>query len=123
MTTEKATEKKLTKRDHFNAILSKYPLNEAEAAFIKRELELLEKKSSGGGKATVTQLENQKLVNEIYAEMKEGCTYTISDMIKMFPCCYGLSTSKVSGVIRPLLDVKFEREVEKRKAYFKKIVE
>lgn len=113
----------MTKRDHFNAILSKYPLDEADAAFIRLELERLEKKSSSGGKPTTTQLENQKLVEGIYAEMEKEKLYTISDMIKTFSCCAGLSTSKVSGVIRPLLGVKFEREVEKRKAYFKKIVE
>jgi hypothetical protein len=48
--------------------------------------------------------------------------YTITDMLKEFPCCADLSNQRISALVRLLKDDgKVERFEEKRKAYFKKI--
>ena len=118
------TNKKLTKRDHFNALLTIPAVSgdEALTAFIKHELELLDRKNSGEKKPTKAQQENEVLKDNILACMEDGRFYTISEMIKEFPCCADLSTPKVSAVIRLLKDEgKVERTEDKRKALFRKL--
>lgn len=118
------TNKKLTKRDHFNALLTIPAVaeNEALTEFVKHELELLDRKNSGEKKPTATQMANEVLKDDILACMEDGRLYTISEMIKEFPCCADLSTPKVSAVIRLLKDEgKVERTEDKRKALFRKV--
>ena len=52
------TNKKMTKRDYFTAILSKYPLTADEKAFVEHELELLAKKNTSEKKPTAVQVAN-----------------------------------------------------------------
>ena len=111
---------KMTKRDYFNQILSKYPLTVDEKAFIDHELELLERKNaSGGAKApTATQKANADLKVAILDSMDIGVRYTITELGKLI----GVeSNQKVSALVRQLkMDNLVIRSEEKGKAYFTK---
>ena len=129
MTNTKTT--KLTKRDHFNTLLSitEVAENPVLVAFIEHELELLDKKNAADRKPTAVQVANEGLRDAILDFMEEGKGYTVSDLIKQVPACADLSQSKVSAILRPLLlvtakgeanpDGVLERYEEKGKAYFK----
>lgn len=129
MTNTKTT--KLTKRDHFNTLLSitEVAENPVLVAFIEHELELLDKKNVADRKPTAVQVANEGLREAILDFMEEGKGYTVSDLIKQVPACADLSQSKVSAILRPLLlvtakgeanpDGVLERYEEKGKAYFK----
>ena len=115
--------KKITKRDHFNALLNIPAVaeNEGLVDFINHEIDLLNRKNSTEKKPTATQVANEALKADILACMEDGRLYTISEMIKEFPCCADLSTPKVSAVIRLLKDDGVViRTEDKRKAYFSK---
>jgi hypothetical protein len=114
-------EKKLTKRDHFNALLdiAEVNANDTLVDFIKHEIDLLNRKNSADRKPTATQVANEVLKQNIVECMERDRLYTISEMIKEFPCCADLSTPKVSAVIRLLKDEGIiVRTEDKRKAYF-----
>lgn len=125
------TNTKLTKRDHFNTLLSitEVAENPVLVAFIEHELELLDKKNAADRKPTAVQVANEGLREAILDFMEEGKGYTVSDLIKQVPACADLSQSKVSAILRPLLRVTakgeanpdgvLERYEEKGKAYFK----
>ena len=116
-----ANTKKMTKRDYFTAILSKYPLTDAEKAFVEHELELLEKKNSSEKKPTAQQTANEGLKTAIYEGMADGRLYTITELLKEIPECADLTNQRVSAVIRQMLGTSVERVEDKRKAYFRKI--
>ena len=113
------TTKKLTKRDYFTAILSKYPLTDAEKAFVEHELELLEKKNSSEKKPTAQQTANEGIKQAILSGMTPNRLYTITELQKEIPECAEMSNQKVSALVRQLKDsgaiIKTE---EKRKSYF-----
>ena len=114
--------KKLTKRDHFNSLLAIPAVAENPdlVSFINRELELLNRKNSTPKKKTAGQVANDALRDEILACMVEGQLYTVSEMIKQFPCCEGLSTSKVSAMVNPMVENKIlDKVTEKRRSYFR----
>lgn len=116
-------EKKMTKRDYFNVIKS---LDEVQnrpelVAFIDHELELLTRKNSSNGdkKPTALQIANEELKDAICKGMEVDRPYTVSELIKEIPECDGLSTSKVSAMLRQLLEEgRVVKSVEKRKSYF-----
>jgi hypothetical protein len=116
-------EKKMTKRDYFNQLLAKVKGDEALEKFINHELELLAKKNaSGATKLTAQQTVNLGIKEKILECMGEepNRLFTISEMLKEFPCCVELSNQRVSALIRQLIaDEKVVRIEEKRKAYFK----
>ena len=118
--------KKMTKREIFEQIKSKYELTADEVAFIDHELELLAKKnvsSTGEKKLTPTQKANESLKADILSCMDEGTQYGIDEMIKTFPCCAELSTSKVTAMMTQLIKAKLvERITDKRKSYFRKVI-
>jgi hypothetical protein len=121
-----ANNKKMTKRDYFQILRASYPTTATNydevIAFIDHELDLLARKNTSDKKPTATQQANVKLMEAILDSMEDNTLYTISEMIKKFPACEGLSTSKVSAVVRILRDDgKVERFEEKRKAYFQKV--
>lgn len=112
--------KKMTKREMFEQIKARYALTDEEIAFIDHELELLAKKNSAEKKPTATQKANENIKNAILDFLKNGGKYTISNLIKSIPECEGLSTSKVSAVVKQMIvSGMVERIEEKRKAYFK----
>ena len=118
------TNKKMTKRDHFNALLNieEVKNNEVLVEFINHELELLAKKNSADKKPTAQQIANAGIVDAVYEGMTENRLYTITEIIKEIPACADLTNQRVSAIIRGELGVKFERVEDKRKAYFRKIV-
>ena len=120
--------KKMTKREKFE-MLANIPAvaeNDMLMEFISHELDLLAKKntsSTGEKKLTATQMANEGLKAEILDCMVEGELYPIDHMIKTFPCCAELSTSKVSAMLTQLIKAeKVERISDKRKSYFRKVV-
>ena len=123
MTTNK-TEKKPTKRDHFNALLDIPAVadNEVLTAFINHEIDLLNRKNSTEKKPTATQVANEALKEDILACMEDGRLYTISEMIKEFPCCEGLTAPKVTAIFTRLLvpEGSVVNTKDKRKSYYSK---
>ena len=120
------TSKKLTKRDHFTALLnlSEVKSNPTLVDFIEHELELLAKKNSAEKKPTAVQVVNGGIKDAIYDAMQENRLYTITEIIKEVAECAELSNQRVSALIRQMKDDgKVERVEEKRKAYFRKIAE
>lgn len=111
---------KMTKRDYFNQILSKYPLTADEKAFIDHELELLDRKNASGGAKvpTATQKANEGLKSEILDIMASDTRYTVSELDKML----GIgSPNKTNALVKQLKDAGLViRTVEKGRAYFTK---
>jgi hypothetical protein len=118
--------KKMTKREHFELIKSKYNLDADDVAFIDHELELLAKKnvsSTGEKKLTTTQKANESLKADILSCMVDDTLYSIDQMIKTFPCCAELSTSKVTAMMTQLIKANLVvRTSDKRKSYFHKVI-
>ena len=111
--------KKMTKRDYFTAILSKYPLTDAEKAFVEHELELLEKKNSSEKKPTAQQVANEGIKAAIVAGMTPNRLYTVTEIQKEIPECADLSNQRVSALLRQMKDDGIVvRTEDKRKAYF-----
>ena len=114
-----ANAKKLTKKEMFNQILS-HTTDKAEKEFILHEIELLEKKAESKG-MTEAQKANEVTKKAILDRLAEepNCKMTISAMIKNVPACEGMSTSKVSALVRQLKnDLLVTREEIKGVAYF-----
>jgi tRNA uridine 5-carbamoylmethylation protein Kti12 len=120
-----ANNKKMTKRDYFNALLAIKEVadNSAMVDFINHELELLEKKNSAERKPTAQQTANEAVKVAILEGMENGKLYTITDMIKEIPACAEMTNQRVSALVRQMLDISIERVEEKRKAYFRKIAD
>ena len=120
-------EKKMTKRDYFNELLKVEDVkaNPKLVKFIEHELDLLAKKNaSGEGRMTATQKANEELKNAILEEMAKEPTrlFSVSEMIKVFPCCAELSLPKVTAVVTQMYKANIiDRLEEKRKAYFRYI--
>ena len=115
------TTKKLTKRDHFNALLNlaEVKANPTLVEFIEHELELLAKKNAADKKPTAQQTANKAICEAIVEGMEPGRLYTITELIKEIPECADLTNQRVSALVRGMLDVSIERVEEKRKAYFR----
>lgn len=118
------TNKKPTKRDNFNALLNipDVKSNPELVAFIKHEIELLDKKNSADKKPTANQIANQGIQAAILNGMEEGKMYTITDLIKSIPECAELTNQRVSALVRQMVPEYIERIEDKKKAYFRKIV-
>ena len=123
------TSKRITKATNYNRLLAiaEVANNPELVEFINHELDLLARKNTTTGekKMTATQKENVALKTAILNFMEEGKRYTVGDIIKACPECEGLSTSKVSAVIRQMLTEVGSGELvrieDKRKAYFAKV--
>ena len=116
-----ANTKKLTKRDHYNALLAldEVKSNPKLVEFIEHELELLDRKNSTDKKPTAQQTANEAIKVAILDNMAEGAKYTITDLIKSVPECADLTNQRVSALVRQLVDEKMVvRTEDKRKAYF-----
>ena len=111
--------KKMTKAQMFAQIKANYPLTTAEVEFIDHELALLAKKNSAEKKPTAQQTANEGIKTAIVEAMEPNRLYTIGEMIKEIPACAGMSTSKVSALVRQLKESgAVVRTEDKRKAYF-----
>jgi len=110
-------DKRMTKRDYFNRILS-YAHDE-DKEFILHELDLLTKKNSGEKKPTATQKENEEIKKLICSVLADGSAKTIGEICKSDDSLKELSSQKVSALVRQLvIDDIVERNEVKRKAYF-----
>lgn len=79
----------------------------------------LEKKATAPKKPTAKQKESASLRVKLLEEMAPGRRYTVSELAAELPCLEGLSSQKVSALVRPLVeDNSLERVDIKRKAYF-----
>lgn len=121
MSNPNTTPKKPTKRQMFESLLTLPTLTEEQRAFIHHELELLAKKNSGEKKLTAVQVANIQLKVDIENAMEVDRMYTVSDMLKLFPCCDGLSSSKVTAMLTQMMeDGVIERTVIKNRPYYSK---
>mgnify|MGYP003551807894 CR=1 FL=1 len=115
------TPKKPTKRQMFEGLLTLPNLTEEQKKFINHELELLAKKNSGEKKPTAQQTANTALKSAIFECMEDNRLYSVTEMIKEFPCCAGLSNPKVSAMVSQMvIDKVLVRTEVKRRAYFSK---
>lgn len=136
MTTTTSTVR-LTKRDYFNAILSKvdmdatYDISKGDATvkvsgadvagFLNHELELLDRKNTVDKKPTATQVANEGIKADIKAflDAHKGEKFTVSALMKSVPAIADASNQKVSSLMRQMvLDGQADRIEDKRKAYF-----
>ena len=123
-TTSTSTAKKLTKRDHFNALLAipTVASNPTLVEFIENELDLLSRKNSKpSGKQTEKQEANDVLKQAMLDYLaNDGGQHTVTDFIKNVPECAGLSQQKITALVRQMVeDGKMEKVIEKRVSYFK----
>lgn len=112
--------KKLTKRDYFNALLalSQVQENPDLVEFINHELELLAKKNSANKKPTATQIANESIKQTILDALTTE-PVTITDLIKSTPALSELTNQRVSALIHQLMDEGMVvRTTDKRKAVF-----
>jgi hypothetical protein len=115
------TPKKPTKRQMFEGLLTLPNLTDEQKKFINHELELLAKKNSGEKKPTTQQTANTALKSAIFECMEDNRLYSVTEMIKEFPCCAGLSNPKVSAMVSQMVvDKVLVRTEVKRRAYFSK---
>ena len=114
---------KMTHKDYYNSILTKYALTEAEKEFIKGRIEAIDKKASASkGKETAKDKEREKLLATLYAEMEYGEKYTITDMMKTLPSVKECTNQKVSALMRTFIERGLVARTEaKGKAYFEKV--
>ena len=113
--------KKITKRDRFNALLSlsEVQTNADLVAFIEHEIELLDKKNSGEKKPTAQQTANEVIKQGIINGMEKGRLYTVTELIKEIEECADLTNQKVSSLLRQLIsENKVVKTIDKRKSYF-----
>ena len=114
------TNKKLTKKDHFNALLALAEAqdNQTLVDFINHELELLTKKNSTERKPTAAQKENEGIKAIILAALTTTPT-SISDLQKKDAALAEISNQKISALLRQLIiDNKVVRTEDKKKALF-----
>lgn len=121
-----ANEKKMTKRDYFNTLLT---LNEVKAnpalvEFVNHEIDLLAKKNSAEKKPTAVQQANEGIKEAIFNGMAANTLYTISELQKKIPECAELTNQRISALVRQMVvDGLVTRTEDKRKAYFTKVGE
>jgi hypothetical protein len=117
------TNKKMTKKEMFTAMLAKYNFTEAEVEFINHELELLAKKNSAERGLTKNQkanLELAEIVYDFFCDTEKA--YTVSELCKACPELAEIeaTTSKATAILRILKDDgKIINYTDKRKSYYK----
>ena len=128
------TSPKLTKRDFFGALANHFAENptafttekgeisaDKMAEFIAHEIDLLSKKNVGEKKPTAQQIANKGICDGIttYLASQPNRLFTIAEMMKEVPACEGLSSQRVTALVKLILDDTVERIEDKRKAYFR----
>lgn len=112
--------KKLTKRDHFTALLALAEVQNDQTLvdFINHELDLLAKKNSAERKPTAVQVANEGIKTAILSALSET-PVTISELQKSAPELAELTNQRISALVRQLVnDGSVVRSEDKRKAYF-----
>lgn len=115
-------EKKITKKEMFASIITVIEATEVAnkeemVAFLKHEIELLEKRSS---RTTKTQKENEGILTDILTSLAAiGSKVTVTELQAKAPALAGLSNQKISSLLAKLVkDGSVERVMEKKKVYF-----
>lgn len=120
-------EKKITKREYFAqviAVLKAQTGTEELVAFCEREVELLTKKAENK-KAKGTSAENVALAETVYGVLVEtGKGMTVSEVQKSREELAGLSTPKITALMRILMDAgRVVRTQDKKRTEFSAVVE
>ena len=115
--------RKPTKRDHFNALLAIPAVAEnAELVeFINHEIELLDRKNTAERKPTPKQTENAGFKSDILDWAEAGVQYTAGDFVKGVPSIVeaGISVNRVTAMLTQLVnDGALVKTVDKRKSYY-----
>lgn len=124
------TNKKITKKDMFNAILAyegKVADREDFVKFIEHEIELLDRKNGGNRKPTANQLKNEEIKAVILEEMRANPNklYTATQLAKIaepIVDIHPLNNQRVSAILRSMNEEcgtgEVKRIVDKRVTYF-----
>lgn len=124
MTTTTSSTKKLTKRDHFNALLTipEVANDPILVDFINNELNLLTRKNATDKKPTALQQANETMKDAIMSFLANGEMHTVSSLIKNVSVCADCSNQKVSALMIQLVNEnRVEKVIEKRVTYFKAV--
>ena len=110
----------MTKKEMFAHIAK---INSADAeivAFCDHEIELLSRKSSGSGKPTKTQVENEGYKQAMLETLSAlDHPVTISELMEECEGIAGLKNQRVSALMTQLKNAHLvKRSVDKKKAYF-----
>lgn len=117
-------EKKMTKRDYFNKIMTTMANDTEIVEFCKHEIELLDKKKTNGkAKVNETLDKSLDLVYNALAEIGSPCTATEliakSDLSAIANDLGVVTTQKVSSYLNKLVDSgKVSKVIDKKKTYF-----
>ena len=117
-------EKKMTKRDYFNKIMTTMANDTEIVEFCKHEIELLDKKKTNGkAKVNETLDKSLDLVYNALAEIGSPCTATEliakSDLSAIANDLGVVTTQKVSSYLNKLVDSgKVSKATDKKKTYF-----
>lgn len=124
----KTTEKKIPKRDYYNALFTHFQETgrscdgisaEQMMDFILHEIDLLNRKNSTERKPTERQTENAVLADAILSTLtaEPDRLFTISELIKEVPGMpEDMTPQRMSAILRNTAGV--VKSYEKRKAYF-----
>ena len=97
---------KVTKKDHFNALLdlAEVQANPALVNFINHELELLANKNAKrSDKPTPTQVENAEISEYLPTVMESGKRYRLSELKALVPALESASgTQRIAAICRKL---------------------
>lgn len=119
------TTEKMTNKVALSYVLMNYELPADVAEKIEGMLIQLEKRSSAERKPSARQIENESLKGKIVETMETNRLYSVGEMLKefvFFPA--DMTPQRLSAIMTQLVSAnKVERIVEKRKVYFKVIVE
>lgn len=115
--------RKPTKRDNFNALLSIEAVQNDPALveFIEHEIALLDKKNSAERKPTPKQVENSGFKADILAWMEPSVDYACADIAKGVPSIVaaGISMNRVTAMLTQLVNSgALVRTEDKRKNYY-----
>ena len=116
---------KMTKKEMFAQVIAMAQGKEVAVsteeivAFVKHEIELLEKKSGKTGK-TKTQKENEVLVEQVFDALAEvGKAVTVTELQAESEFAATFSNQKLSALLKKLKDAgRIEKSVEGKKSYF-----
>ena len=119
------TTEKMTNKVALSYVLMNYELPADVAEKIEGMLIQLEKRSSAERKPSARQIENESLKGKIVETMETNRLYSVGEMLKefvFFPA--DMTPQRLSAIMTQLVSAnKVERLVEKRKVYFKVIME
>ena len=116
---------KMTKREYFVRLRDILPTDVEGYAdlinFIDHEVELLDKKTSTR-KLTPAQVENEKRMEQLLAEIDSEKDYTITNFREETEAFKGLSSQRATALVGIMINQnKLERKVVKGVAYFSKV--